>query len=312
MNRKVITIVICSLVGVILLLVLPSLFTVHAPGYGESSALEDAAPSIIVLLLIFAAPIITFITVRMDRKTNRGINLSDDDKKKFGAIFVEPTERYISSLGNGYLINFLVDGVITSGFSMISNKRVYFKGKCFYKEKGKLKRSFEERIVDLKDVTGTGYTRVNPMYLLISAGVTLLAAISMIIVNANLDQDNIRLFFITLSCLVATSVALTMYILKRTNLFEISFAGGKIAFDIKLYDKSEIDDFQKQIRIAKDSILELAQSQVAAAQSVSPVNSKLGVADELKKYAELLQQKLITVEEYELVKKRLLIDETKN
>lgn len=66
-----------------------------------------------------------------------------------------------------------------------------------------------------------------------------------------------------------------MYILKRTNLFEISFAGGKIAFDIKLYDKSEIDDFQKQIRIAKDSILELAQSQVAAAQSVSPVNSKI-------------------------------------
>jgi hypothetical protein len=67
------------------------------------------------------------------------------------------------------------------GFAVISNKRVYFKGKCYYKEDGKLKKSFEERTADLKDVTGTGYTRVHPTHLLITAIVSLVVAIALIV-----------------------------------------------------------------------------------------------------------------------------------
>jgi Flp pilus assembly protein TadG len=109
--------------------------------------------------------------------------------------------------------------------------------------------------------------------------------------------------------LVTFSISLTSYILKRKNLFEIAFAGGKIAFNSNLYDKSEIDDFQKQLRRAKDSVVESAPAQVAATvapQSTGESKTKLGVADELKKYAELLQQKLITQEEYDEVKMNLL------
>jgi hypothetical protein len=76
-----------------------------------------------------------------------------------------------------------------------------------------------------------------------------------------------------------------------------------------LYDKSEIDDFQKQLRRAKDSVVESAPVQAAAVQvpqTITEFNSKLGIADELKKYAELLEQKLITQEEYDEVKKNLL------
>ncbi|WP_213468944.1 SHOCT domain-containing protein [Paenibacillus dendritiformis] len=279
--------------------------------------MSSSAPQLIItffLLVIIVPPLIAFFKVSVEGKLGRGAILSDEVMKKFREVFAEPTERYIASIGNGYIINFLSGGSLASGFSVISNKRVYFKGKCYYKEAGKLKKSFEERMVDLKDVTGTGYTRVNPTSLLITSLSSLVLTIILIGVLSSLgssDQATVMniLTIVLIASVLSFSITLTAYILKRKNLFEISFAGGMIAFNINLYDKAEIDDFQKQLRRAKDHVVELAPSQVAAAaapQAPTETISKLGIADEIKKYSELLQQKLITQEEFDEAKKNLL------
>ncbi|SFM51352.1 hypothetical protein SAMN03159341_1416 [Paenibacillus sp. 1_12] len=272
----------------------------------------------LLFLAAIVTPIITFFRVNQAKRSGKKVNLTEDSLGKFGAIFVEPTERYIASIGNGYIINFLAGSNVASGFAVVSNKRVYFKGKCYYKEEGKLKKSFEERTVDLKDVTGTGYTRTNPLFLLITAIVSFLVFVISAIVSFDSDSmsDTANQIGLTvfLSSLVVFSITITSYLLKRHNLFEIAFAGGKIAFDTNLYDKTEIDDFQKQLRRAKDHIVESAHSQVAAAaasQVPAETNSKLGIADEIKKYSELLQQKLITQEEFDEAKKNLLFNSNK-
>ncbi len=183
-----------------------------------------------------------------------------------------------------------------------------------------MKTSFEERTVDLKDVTGTGYSRSNPLYLLIigiTAFVLFLITLFIAIVAADAAQGFTALanicFVAAVVFLIAYDVALPMYILNRQNVFEISLAGGCIAVGINLYNKSEIDEFQKQLRRAKDAVgpanIPASQSPEVRQPRSSGNDQRFGAADELKKYAELLHQKLITQEEYETAKRKILSGE---
>jgi len=88
--------------------------------------------------------------------------LNTGAENKFSKFFMEPTEKFICALGNSFLKNFLLDGSINYGFAVVSDKRVYFKGRCFTLAGWKYRLVQEERVVDVKDVTGTGYTRITP------------------------------------------------------------------------------------------------------------------------------------------------------
>lgn len=71
-------------------------------------------------------------------------------------LFIDSTEKQCAVLGGDYLMNYLSYGVLSKGFCVVSDKRVYFKGKCYYKNQNKYNSATEQRIVDLKDITGTG------------------------------------------------------------------------------------------------------------------------------------------------------------
>lgn len=82
-------------------------------------------------------------------------------------ILFNQDEKIVSVLGNNLAQKFISTGKIGDGFAVLSDKRLYFKGKCFYKKnKGFYKKS-EEKAVDLKDVTGTGFEHYKPIGLLI-------------------------------------------------------------------------------------------------------------------------------------------------
>ena len=49
------------------------------------------------------------------------------------SMFVDANEQQIAVLGGNYLSNFLATGTIEKGFCVLSDKRVYFRGKCYYK-----------------------------------------------------------------------------------------------------------------------------------------------------------------------------------
>jgi len=90
-------------------------------------------------------------------------------KTKFNKIFASPAEKFVCTLGNSFAENFLASGSLKNGFAVLSDKRVYFKGICYISEGKKFIKRHEERIVDVKDVTGTGFIHTKSILLLVIA-----------------------------------------------------------------------------------------------------------------------------------------------
>lgn len=105
------------------------------------------------------------------------------------------------------------------------------------------------------------------------------------------------IFFIAI--IIITGVVL--YLKSRKTLFEINYAGGKIAFDISLYSKSEIDDFQKQLRHAKDLAIRKNSSLDGNTNCMNSSN-----ADEIAKYYDLYKQGIFSKEEFEHIKNKAI------
>lgn len=116
---------------------------------------------IIILLVLFAVIMINRRILRKikgkDSQEIAQCALADNEINKLTQYFVNRDEKYISSLGNGYIMNYLASGSLSRGFAVISNKRVYFRGSCFSGQGKSLVKTDEERTVDIKDVTGSGF-----------------------------------------------------------------------------------------------------------------------------------------------------------
>ena len=87
--------------------------------------------------------------------------------RNLNEILFDRNEKIVSILGNNTVQKFLTTGVLGNGFAVLSDKRLYFRGKCLYKKGKTFETSLEERAVDLKDVTGTGFEHSNPLGLLV-------------------------------------------------------------------------------------------------------------------------------------------------
>ncbi len=206
--------------------------------------------------------------------------------------FVNKNERLISTLGNSYIQNFISNGILSKGFSFITDKRVYFQGKSynvFYNNSGnpKIVKNSRSQIVDLKDVTGTEIKHYNPIHYLIIAIVFFIFLL--ILLSIGFSEFKIYIIPIILAYVF-------LYFKNKISLISIQYAGGEIAFDIRWFSQNEIDNFQKQLRLAKDNVVD------------NPINNNYNVssADELIKYGQLLQKGLISPEEYQNIKRNLL------
>lgn len=98
-----------------------------------------------------------------------------------------------------------------------------------------------------------------------------------------------------------------IYYKSKKAIISIQYAGGEIAFDVKWFSQQEVDDFQRQLRLAKDMSLEEAEN-VTREKYINAMNNntnnaqsqfnQVSTADELVKFADLLQKGMITQEEY--------------
>lgn len=113
-----------------------------------------------------------------------------------------------------------------------------------------------------------------------------------------------------ISLVIVCCIGIKNYLLKRKTLFRIEYAGGCIAFDVSFYAKAEIDDFQKQLRRVKDFAEETSTIKTVAVETPTqtPVQTSTqnSVPDDLRKYADLLKDGLISQEEYDAMKKKIL------
>lgn len=214
------------------------------------------------------------------------------DTTAFSSLFVHPKEQLVTVLGNNLAQQFFATGVLGNGFAVLSNLRLYFKGFCFVRQGKQFSKRSEERVVDVRDITGTGFIHSNPIWLMWLGAAFLFLGVLFLLESLSWRSD----WYIPLALGAIGGVILAIYKSKKRTLFEISFAGGGIAFDVSWFPAEEAQFFQKQIKIVSDSVRASERDATASASS----------ADELSKFAALLAQGHITQEEYEAQKQRLL------
>lgn len=218
---------------------------------------------------------------------------------KFNSFFMSPKEKLVAVLGNSYIENFLQNGSVARGFSVVSDKRVYFQGNNYridYDAKGKKKviRNQQSRTVDLKDVTGTKTdSYVNTAWLIRGCVIAVLIIIILFMVflvkqqvagnggpktvpfpseNSTVKSYNNAKEFRELESVIMKILAIIFlpvfcffkYHMSAVSLITIQYAGGEIGFDKKWFTQQEIDLFQKQLHLAKDKAIEASDNVVAS------------------------------------------------
>lgn len=149
---------------------------------------------------------------------------------KYSKIFVEPDENYIGSLGNGYLNSVLTDRGIKRCVAILSDKRIYLRGNMIDLNSGKIERFNMQKTIDLEDITGTGFVFASP------------------------QVWKLILAILTAPVIIPAIILIVSYIKNRNTLFYIEYAGGCIKFDASIYGLAESQDFEKQIRRAKNHV----------------------------------------------------------
>ncbi len=170
-------------------------------------------------------------------------------------MFVDTDECEISTLGGSYLNNFLLTGTLKKGFCTLTDKRVYFRGNCYSRFGNEYRTNREERIVGLKDITGTGFVDIRYWWLKLIFIMSAILSLSFFILNESMPYNQhttqTTAEFCTFFCCI-TIISLLSYIFFRKRYFEISYTGGNIAFKASNYTISETQDFQKALHSAKD------------------------------------------------------------
>ncbi len=191
----------------------------------------------------------------LERQREQKINDANDAVNN---MFVDSAEKEIATLGSGYLKNFLLSGSLEKGFCTVTDKRVYFKGKCYYKIGGAYKSSNEERIVSIRDITGTGFVEIKHFWLWILFAYAFLATIFLFGVDFFLMRDYEGVNFVryvAIFCLIISMLIVAAYNYFKPRYFEIAYAGGIIAFKASSYGMPETQAFQKALHKAKDAAL---------------------------------------------------------
>lgn len=178
---------------------------------------------------------------------------------KFTRLFMSPNEKLVATLGNNYIQNYLHNGSVRNGFAVVSDKRAYFYGTSYtisYNGRGnpnanKMSRS---QVVDLKDVTGSGFIRmVNIGYAVLAWA---LVIISIFLIMLLYDIEEGLAVIGGLTALSALLFLIYQYYDNKLSLISIQYAGGEIAFDIRWFSGQEINNFHQQLRLAKDKAVE--------------------------------------------------------
>ncbi|MCM1328113.1 MAG: zinc-ribbon domain-containing protein [Ruminococcus sp.] len=167
--------------------------------------------------------------------------------------FVDSDEYTVLTLGNGYLQNIVSSGGATKATAVLTQKRLYFSGICFEKSGRSWQKVKVSKIIDLEDITGTGFVNVTHILLLILTVLGFIGFIAMIILWATDDLSD-HLIDVTLSFLftgLPGIIFMLLWLKKRFTLFNVEYAGGKIGFDVKWLNSSTVADFQRQIHLMK-------------------------------------------------------------
>ncbi len=149
--------------------------------------------------------------------------------KDFSSEFVEPDEQLVAQLGNNYFVNFMFNKIQTCN-ALLTDKRLYLRGNAVDTNGGKIARSNVKKTIDLEDITGTGFVY--------SSGAVWKLVLGIIFIWT----------------VITPIILFVSYFKGRNTMFFIEYAGGSIKFDASIHGVAESEDFEKQIRRAKNKV----------------------------------------------------------
>ena len=257
------------------------------------------------------------------RCTQDESNSEDDYERKISQLFMSQNERLVAVLGKDYYEKYLEKGKCPEAFAIISDKRLYSFGRSYdigtnLFGKKTVREKKQSKTIDLKDITGTWEGSYRPicwlmvgiihliliiiiagiiagMILAVEQGALTEAAYTVIIMSGFIP---VLLFFMIIYIII--------YIVSKIRVLAVQYNGSEMGFDMAYFTTEEIDDFQRNLRIAKDKVIESNRN---TEQTVSPMMQGTphnGKADELVKMADLLSKGLISQEEFDKMKKELI------
>lgn len=176
----------------------------------------------------------------------------DRNQVRFQNTFVDPEEKYLGELGDGYFKGTLSSpfGVAKKCSAVVTDKRVYLQGKMIDASQGRINACSWVKTVDVADVTGTGFVASNPIGLLIVTIFSFLLSFVFFVFSVMEDDD---FFAITIPLLVYSIIMLVAYLLRRRMHFVIEYAGGRIQFNASMIGFERVKAFQHLLIRAKDA-----------------------------------------------------------
>ena len=164
-------------------------------------------------------------------------------------MFVSAEEQQRAVIGGGYLSNMLQTGVLGRGFGVLTNRRLYYRGKCFYKVGGRYVKTDEDCTVDLQDITSSGFTYTRYVWLLVSAVMVLAFGIYDLSVESASRYPEYALGIAV--CLIGAAL-LAAYVYFKMTMYTVTFAGGSLSIKASSFGVREVKSFEKALHQAKD------------------------------------------------------------
>ena len=171
-----------------------------------------------------------FEAFKKEQKALRTSNLAD--------IIVDSEEEQIAVIGSNYLDNMLRGNGLSKGFGILTDKRFYFRGKCFTKVAGYHKLVDEEYSIDLEDITATGFVfsrRILLLLLALVVGLCISFVVPLIV------------------GIIVGLLLLVLYWFTKKAVYEVYFKGGVLCINVSKYGGiNEVKAFNKKLRQTKD------------------------------------------------------------
>lgn len=242
---------------------------------------------------------------------------------------INEDENIKATIGYGYLkqiigssaesvAQFIADGIsndvlhqltsMSKTFGIVTDKRVYCFGKTYESINGKIKSTKGRKVIDIEDITGTSIVKARkPWMLITSIIITICWLLVMIIDLARFEFDFGRYFggveiFTSLLPLIVPIVFVVLFLVSRTNYISIEYAGGGIRLQTYMESEASIENFQNTIIRLKDK----TKGDKLTNKIDVRVNDKKDTLEELKEAQQMLQNGLITEEDYSKLKSKIL------
>ena len=239
----------------------------------------------------------------MTIKKDKSVDLKMDiERSKFGVFLLDPPEEPIDASANDYIKRLLDTDSIHSRLDIVTSETAQFKEEALLKQSTELHKTSEERSVDLTE-TKSNHREDTWKFIVAIASFIILVILATLSDKINITHSE-YVSKILGSLLIASIISALGFgiscLISHLNACEVAYVGGTIYFDELQHEKPETTDNQRQIKLARDSILDRQYiKQTVQAEENPQLNSPTtDVLNEIRNYSDLLKEGLVSLDEF--------------